>query len=593
MPSRGRKRQLFAKWKYLSLVVLLWITSNWTHAGPPYRGEIFDLFNAGEVLVPFVPSEVVMADHSNVSLAYLITVHNRETVTSMSELINAVYHPKDYIFIHADAHSIKDSGVDIIREHYENIPNIIVLEDRVPGKWGDFALVQMYLNLIKAAHQPDYKWNYAIALDGSAYPIKMKHLRSFMAGQHENMCFVDKEWYPCRDTTPTGRDKCSRTPARCLNSRCTTHTLSPDNAPIASSTQWFVLSRPFITWLLQPEVLVPWTKFFRPTWIPDEQFWTTLFYNSPFREHRLDFEFTVVDWREKCLLWENPRPGGSPCYLGVTDLTTVLNVEGFFVRKMWSKEPLKRLIDFHGEQVKHMYDLHHLAAEALQSVKVSHKKGMRNIPDHVPSSDVICWQLHHVAIEKVEEGDLYTNKPCYTITPLDDDETFHISDRIGMRLSTDENGKIIMQPPSNDDDQKWKMKQISPLPSQHVGKAPVFTYEITQVKSGMLLTCEKCGVQGEEERHVSKFGEGSFVQRWRVLPVVPWYPLLEIVCCCVHRGPLSAHFFSQIRKVETYLTYSEDLRSVRISLSIINELWKFKCTVYRYDLAYDLAKLAG
>lgn len=284
------------------------------------------------------------------STAYLLLAHDNDTLTSLTQLLNRIYDPRDSFFVHvdakADSHHFSALQAVVQECHY----NVKLAEKRIDVKWGTFGVVQATLDLLQAALDYDRaearQWETAIILDGSAWPLMNRPARqewlvqdgldanSFIEGAISDVCTDAFEPW-----------KCTRTPARCVDGECTSMDVTPNGGLVYSGQQWVRLSRAAANYTLNDPVARKWQDFFRPTDIPDEHFFPSVIIGAS----RQNMTFPVsqrthmyTDWTGDCKSYLSPHPPGwSPCYLGPADsdrLRTVIKQTYPFARKFYSHD---------------------------------------------------------------------------------------------------------------------------------------------------------------------------------------------------------------------------------------------------------------
>lgn len=105
-------------------------------------------------------------------IAYLLLCHKNKDQIEM--LIDSLYTKESHFFIHMDK---KATGINFERKN-----NIFVLDEekRIDVQWGTISMVHATLNLIEAVINSNIKFDYVCLLSGQDYPIKtLKYINDF------------------------------------------------------------------------------------------------------------------------------------------------------------------------------------------------------------------------------------------------------------------------------------------------------------------------------------------------------------------------------------------------------------------------------
>jgi hypothetical protein len=294
------------------------------------------------------------------SLAYLISIHDDQTLRGLLNIVEEMYHPDDVFVIHADL-KVSDCMYEELRTHYQGFPNVHFTVRRYEVRWGDFGIVKMTLEMLKTALEVDASWSTVVNLCGNTRPTTSRAYRHFLLGQHpKDVNFLGK-----LDKVSERNHKIyHRTPARCIPTReqnkslsiaksnCLQMSRTPGHHLVYKGEQWFIFSRPFASYVMHDHTIVPrWLKFFSGTEIPDESFFQSIIMSSPYnstvtlsledRVHNLSFSAPIyTSWEKPCLCRKHVH---RPCFLGVEDLHNLIGYS-LFARKIVSKEPLSDLL---------------------------------------------------------------------------------------------------------------------------------------------------------------------------------------------------------------------------------------------------------
>jgi hypothetical protein len=242
-------------------------------------------------------------------IAYLILAH--DTPLHVSRLVGALESPNAAFFIHID----RKSDLQPFRRRL-SAPNINFLDDRVAIYWGEFAIVEATIRLMKAALRDSPAPDYVCLLSGSDYPLKRALYIERFFSRNEGKEFISLVAMPC-EAAGKPLERIQRyylqTPANCslvrkivprinrfireqLRFRRNHIRFLGDMVPFAGS-QWWALSADACRYVVrfvetEPKIV----GFFRNVPIPDESFFHTILGNSRFRENARR-HLTLSNWQ--------------------------------------------------------------------------------------------------------------------------------------------------------------------------------------------------------------------------------------------------------------------------------------------------------
>lgn len=201
--------------------------------------------------------------------------------------------------------------------------NVKLVEPRLRGTWAYFDQVRVALAVLESSVNTSKPWKMGFFIDGGAYPLKeISHFRSWVAGLHVNASYFGV-YKPICHFNDTGQGKCWRTPARCLDKGCTKMSHAPFGAVVVPSVNWVMLPYSLAMYINSTSIKKPFSDFFSWTVYPDENFWSTIFWSSPWKNYSIHENWLFTRWNVPCLTYRNHRSHNSPCYLGLSDLDEV------------------------------------------------------------------------------------------------------------------------------------------------------------------------------------------------------------------------------------------------------------------------------
>eukprot|EP01112_Ceratiomyxa_fruticulosa_P017054 TRINITY_DN5243_c0_g1_i1.p1 TRINITY_DN5243_c0_g1~~TRINITY_DN5243_c0_g1_i1.p1 ORF type:complete len:613 (+),score=96.88 TRINITY_DN5243_c0_g1_i1:37-1875(+) len=267
-------------------------------------------------------------------LAFMIMVHL--DVQRLELLLDTIWHPRNLYVIHLDA-KLEDYQVALaykIVSKYSvgNSSNIEILPERFKGTWGEISLVYMNLaGIIKLLEmdRDSEPWSHVINLsvyDMNTKPIyRLSEFLSMDIHKHRNMLALEggrplrqnrqTEFYsPCgkvsvqvnlEDPSLCGGELCVMASKNYLEGNLEQtavsnwmYRLPSDDMMYMEGSQWNFLTRDFALWLVSDFKAVEMLFSFKNTYIPDESYFQTALYNSPFRHTLMNNNFRWTDWKK-------------------------------------------------------------------------------------------------------------------------------------------------------------------------------------------------------------------------------------------------------------------------------------------------------
>jgi len=297
-------------------------------------------------------------------LAFVIMVHTH--VHRLDLFLSTMWQPRNLYVIHLDG-KLDNEQVALafkIISKYSN-GNIQVLPERFRGTWGGISLV--YINLagiikLLEMDQDSEHWTHVINLslfDMNTKPIyRLSEFLSMDVHKHRNMLALEPRlprqhrqteiYASCGkysiqvsmdDPSLCGGDVCVLTSTKHLENPLHPTSISnwmyklPNNGMhYIEGSQWNFLTRDFGVWLVSDFQAIEMLFSFKNTFIPDESYFQTSIYNSPFRHTILDNNFRWTDWKKNLRV----------------DMEDVENLKWghhFFIRKVWDENVAQAIID--------------------------------------------------------------------------------------------------------------------------------------------------------------------------------------------------------------------------------------------------------
>jgi hypothetical protein len=259
-------------------------------------------------------------------IAHLILLHKNPV--QIERLIKAMDHPAFDFYLHID----KKADVTPFL-HLVNNKNVFLVRERASIYWAGYGTIQATINGFRDILPKNYA--YINVISGQDFPIKpAEYIYQYLIsrlGQEFITCeSVEDEWpeakvrvtaYHLINWQIPGRHKLEKLVNAILPAR-----KFPLDYAIVGRANWFTLTHAASKYLLEfldshPEV----TRFFKYSWGADELIFSTIIYNSPFKE-KIRNNLVYVDW--------SGQTHGHPRILGVEDYDRLVQSDKLFARKM-------------------------------------------------------------------------------------------------------------------------------------------------------------------------------------------------------------------------------------------------------------------
>lgn len=274
-------------------------------------------------------------------IAHVILAHQHPQ--QVVRLVEAIAHPTVDIFIHIDKNSPIAPFLSALRNHTD----LKFISNRKKITWGAFSMVEATLQSFKEVLATNKPFGFINLISASDYPLKpagmihetlQRHVgRSFM-----EMHFSDSPWwieaqskvqkYHLAYFNFVGKHKLER-----LINQVTPIRKIPMKMIFTGRSQWMTLCADHVRYVLSyidenPQVV----RFFKYTWGPDEFFFQTILFNSPFRSDIVNDNLRYTDWTEG---------GASPKVLTGQDFEKLVNSGKLYARKFDVDSDVLDLID--------------------------------------------------------------------------------------------------------------------------------------------------------------------------------------------------------------------------------------------------------
>lgn len=277
-------------------------------------------------------------------IAYLILAHAHPQ--QLGRLTARLAAPSARFYLHIDANTPAETFAAMQAE-VDGCGAPAVWVERQACRWGGFSLVDATLRLMQAALADGCDW--LILLSGQDYPLQANAVIEERLAHSGKAGFIDlrdpadfdvryrhEAWHFERfNGKPLG--KLLQKAQRGLNGIGLRRALPAPLTEIRAGSQWWMLSAPACRWLLEfcaanPQIIA----FFRQTLVPDEMFFQSLLWHSPFREQLSHDPLRRIEWEKDA--W-------SPRTFTEVDIAHLLAAPELFARKFAPDGRVAALLD--------------------------------------------------------------------------------------------------------------------------------------------------------------------------------------------------------------------------------------------------------
>lgn len=276
------------------------------------------------------------------TIAHLILTHKNPA--QLERLLDALDHPRFDFYIHLDG---KTDAAPF--EHLLSRPNVFFIRRRAKVYWAGFGTIQATINGFReilgggarsaggasgGASAPK-TYDYINVISGQDFPLRSaaviyEHIAS-RAGREFITCeSIETTWTAAADRVRRYHLINWRIPGKFILEKWVNKVLPARKFPMADHqivgrANWFTLTpdaiRYALDYLEQHPALI---RFYKYSWGADELIFSTILYNSPFRDRIVD-NLVYVDW--------TGQTQGHPRILVTRDLAALQATDKLFGRK--------------------------------------------------------------------------------------------------------------------------------------------------------------------------------------------------------------------------------------------------------------------
>lgn len=236
-------------------------------------------------------------------IAHLILAHKNPA--QLERMLNALNHPAFDFYIHLDKKAEMNSFAYLFKKE-----NVFFIQKRVNVKWAGYSLVQAQLNGMEEIVVIN-KYDYINILSAQDFPLRPSEYIFNFLKENKGSEFIstvdeqkDLEWWETakRRVTKYHLESWKKFPGKyrlqSLINSLTGIRKYPLPHKIVGRSQWFTITNAAAVYMINfiksnPKVV----RFFKYVWGADEFIFSTVLYNSPFKEKIRDDLF-YIDWSE-------------------------------------------------------------------------------------------------------------------------------------------------------------------------------------------------------------------------------------------------------------------------------------------------------
>lgn len=245
-----------------------------------------------------IPKEVEESelDPETLAIFYVLLIHDKPDFAE--RIVKALYEPQHTFVFHVD---LKAKSVFKKLKQFASTRNNIFLVDseREQVNWGGFSVVNATLAAMRTGWQTNRHFDYMVLFSGTSYPIKSNQAIREALAKKPNAVYMDVTDDPARPPSEMWH-----------------HFVECDGAlhrigrlPIVRGmnmhigSQWFSIPRYLVDWYLHNSLPYEYTFYAQHLIVADENYFQTLFKNSPYCHNLVNKNFLFVLFDK----WENER----------------------------------------------------------------------------------------------------------------------------------------------------------------------------------------------------------------------------------------------------------------------------------------------
>lgn len=267
-------------------------------------------------------------------------------------LFTAIYRPWNSYCIHIDVKA-KQEMFDKVRDLVDCLPNAVLAPVRENVKWGRMTVLSAALHCFRSlVEQKRFAWRYLLNVAATDFPLKsnleiVRYLDDLQGKSDVETLLRKDEWkyqYSFKDVEPVDLVQTGQCVKYYNNNRleldCLTVPLKenpPHGLVVHKGSFSAALERQFVLYLLYDKVALDLLRWLEDVYIPDEYYWSTLYYSRYAAQHGLvtnesAFMVRYTHWGDQRPLCTGYYEHGL-CVFGVGDLKWLTKRPELFAHK--------------------------------------------------------------------------------------------------------------------------------------------------------------------------------------------------------------------------------------------------------------------
>lgn len=209
-------------------------------------------------------------------LAFIVTIHKE--LELFVRLLRAIYMPQNVYCIHVDAKAPREYR-EAVQKLVSCFPNTFLSSHSETVTYAGFSRLQADLNCMKDLAKSKTDWKKVVNLCGQDFPVKSNlELVQYMQSQQ----WRDKNMTPGIKQPMSMMYRTQRQYKEIVGSHVAPKGLGlrkrppPHNLQLYFGTAYYVLTRPFVDFVLKSPIAHDFLDWSRDTFSPDEHYWVTL-----------------------------------------------------------------------------------------------------------------------------------------------------------------------------------------------------------------------------------------------------------------------------------------------------------------------------
>lgn len=223
-------------------------------------------------------NEVLVTDEEcNFPIAYSLVVHKNSAM--VERILRAIYAPQNIYCIHYDQKSTKDF-IAAMKNLESCFPNVFIASKIESVQYAHITRLEADLNCLSDLLSSEVKWKYVINLCGQDFPLKsnyelvteLRKLNGANMLETSRPSKVKKQRFQFRYQLKDVSYEYQKMPVKTSIAKDP----PPHNIEMFVGSAYFVLSRDFVTYVMNNQLAKDFLQWSVDTYSPDEHFWASM-----------------------------------------------------------------------------------------------------------------------------------------------------------------------------------------------------------------------------------------------------------------------------------------------------------------------------